>query len=94
MLFPFGLGCNFTETGDSTNGGRFLGGCANRMSLGGDQELSSFIRMIPVLKVIPSFVRMKLAKEIVSAISGPAAVAMGILKIGWRGEGRQTLGPW
>jgi hypothetical protein len=45
MLFPFGFGCNFAETGDSTNGGRFPEGCTDRVSLGGDQELSSFIRM-------------------------------------------------
>jgi hypothetical protein len=46
MLFPFGYGCNFAETGDITNDGRLPEGCADRVSLGGDQELSSFIRMI------------------------------------------------
>ncbi|XSC41930.1 hypothetical protein ACF1BQ_025075 [Bradyrhizobium sp. RDT10] len=59
MLFPFSLGCNFAETGDSTNDGRFPEGCADRVSLGGDQELSSFIRMILD----------ELAKRTVSAIS-------------------------
>jgi hypothetical protein len=53
MLFPFGPGRNFAETGDSTNDVRFLAGCADRQTLGGDQELSSFIRMTPVTKVSP-----------------------------------------
>jgi hypothetical protein len=51
MLFPFGPGRNLAETGDSTNDVRLLVGCADRQSLGGDQELSSFIRMTPVAKV-------------------------------------------
>jgi len=46
MLFPFGYRCNFADTGGITNDGRFPEGCADRVSLGGDQELSSFIRMI------------------------------------------------
>ena len=53
MLFPFGPGRNLAETGDSTNDVRLLVGCADRQSLGGDQELSSFIRMTLVTKVNP-----------------------------------------
>jgi hypothetical protein len=52
MLFPFGPGRNFAETGDSSNDVRFLAGCADRQTLGGDQKLSSFIRRTPVTKVI------------------------------------------
>src|SRR5688572_15765881 len=44
--------CNFAKTGDSANGGRLLGGCADWMSLRGGQELSSFIRMIPVPNIV------------------------------------------
>jgi hypothetical protein len=52
MLFPFGPGRNFAETGDSSNDVRFLVGCADRQTLGGDQELSSFIRRTLMAKVI------------------------------------------